>query len=64
MLLGEAGTVCMNKVESVRRCKYYSEYFYEELILIFTYQKKLGLAIFGRDWPLLATLGLEDPVTD
>ena len=47
--LREAGTVCMVKVESSKRCKYYSEDSYRLLILILLIRKKLGLAIVGHN---------------
>ena len=50
----EATACMMSEVESSRRCKYYSEHFYEELILIFTYQEKC----------FVATIRVEDPVMD
>ena len=61
---GEVGNACMSKVESADCCKYYSEQSYRTLILISLVRKFPFLAILGRDWPLLATIGLEDPVTD
>ena len=47
----------MSKVGQLDCCKNYSEHTsYDAIILIFIYQKK------SWDWPLLATIGLEDPV--
>ena len=61
--LGQA-TACMNEVEQPDCCKYYSEQSFNEIILISLVRKFPFLAILGRDWPLLATISLEDPVTD
>ena len=55
---------CMSEVEQPDCCKYYSEHSYVVLILISLVRKFQFLAILGRDWPLLATIGLEDSVTD
>ena len=61
--LGQA-TVRMNEVEQPDCCKYYSEQSFNEIILISLVRKFPFFAILGQDWPLLATIGLEDSVTD